>query len=513
MAYNGAGVYLVNSAGQPVVSATLITAAAMNALTADLATALSTCILKDGTQTVTANIPFGGYKITVLGAATALTDAASLISIQNGTGVYVATVGGTGDAITLTPSPATTAYVAGQRFWFLAGATNTTAVTVAVSGLTTKAVQINAAALVAGDITTARWYSLFYDGAAFQLQNISSQVPPFTDTNALIRGSADGTKLVRFEVDGLTTGTTRVITVPDSNITLANSPLTTTGDLIYSSSGTTAARLAIGTQGQGLISNSTPQVQWGIPAIRSYLAGCGLSTAGASATMSLAAGLTCDVTAVEMMTLTALTKTTSAWAVGTGNGGMDTGSVANATWYHFYVIKRLDTGVVDVLFSLSATAPTMPTNYTMKRRIGSGLTNGSAQWVLFSQQGDDFTWDVPLLDVSVTNPGTSAVDRVLTVPIGVRVKAIMNASWKNVTSTGSSCLLSEKAITDAAASLTVAPLSNLGYSLNATGGPFTQIAIWTDTAATIRSRASVSAGSDALLITTTGWMDRRGRDS
>lgn len=43
---------------------------------------------------------------------------------------------------------------------------------------------------------------------------------PFIDSNPLVVGSSDATKKVRFEVDGLTTGTTRVITVPDADITL-----------------------------------------------------------------------------------------------------------------------------------------------------------------------------------------------------------------------------------------------------------------------------------------------------
>src|SRR5262249_31337085 len=46
--------------------------------------------------------------------------------------------------------------------------------------------------------------------------------PPYIDSNVLIFGSADKTKGVRFEVDGLTTNTTRVVTIPDANITLGN---------------------------------------------------------------------------------------------------------------------------------------------------------------------------------------------------------------------------------------------------------------------------------------------------
>lgn len=43
---------------------------------------------------------------------------------------------------------------------------------------------------------------------------------PVVDTTAIAKGSADPTKLVRLEVDGLTTGTTRVLTVRDEDLTL-----------------------------------------------------------------------------------------------------------------------------------------------------------------------------------------------------------------------------------------------------------------------------------------------------
>ena len=71
MSYNGSGTFSINSAGQPTVAATLITATAHNALTADLATGLSTAITKDGQTTITANLPMGGFKHTGLGAGSA----------------------------------------------------------------------------------------------------------------------------------------------------------------------------------------------------------------------------------------------------------------------------------------------------------------------------------------------------------------------------------------------------------------------------------------------------------
>lgn len=57
MSFSG-GVFSINTTGQPVVSGTTISASVFNALTADLATGLSTCMLKDGTQTATAGIGF-----------------------------------------------------------------------------------------------------------------------------------------------------------------------------------------------------------------------------------------------------------------------------------------------------------------------------------------------------------------------------------------------------------------------------------------------------------------------
>lgn len=136
-------------------------------------------------------------------------------------------------------------------------------------------------------------------------------------------------------------------------------------------------------------------------------AGLGLSRSSATA-IGIAAGWILDATAVDVLYLaSAYTKTTSSWAVGTGNGGLDTGSITTSTWYSVWLIKRVDTGVVDVLFSTSATSPTMPANYTLKRRIGWVKTNGSSQFIDFVQQGYQFHWLAKVADVNTTTPGTT----------------------------------------------------------------------------------------------------------
>lgn len=57
--------------------------------------------------------------------------------------------------------------------------------------------------------------------------------PLITDAYPIVSGSADKTKKLRFEVDGFTTATTRVVTIPDRNITIDDVTRTgfTTGDV------------------------------------------------------------------------------------------------------------------------------------------------------------------------------------------------------------------------------------------------------------------------------------------
>ena len=60
--------------GNPVVPGTTISSTTTNTTNSDIATALSACLLKDGTQTVTANIPMASHKITGLSAGTTAGD-------------------------------------------------------------------------------------------------------------------------------------------------------------------------------------------------------------------------------------------------------------------------------------------------------------------------------------------------------------------------------------------------------------------------------------------------------
>jgi hypothetical protein len=174
MSFNGSGTFQINTAGQPVVAGTVITATAFNALTADLATGLSTCVTKDGQTTVTANLPMGGNKLTGLGAGTLGTDSARLSQVQGGISSLLGVSGI--DTITGSGSPQVTTYATGQMFWFVASGTNTGAATLNIDSLGAKSITRGTAALAAGDIISGSVALVVYDGTQFQLLSINRSI-------------------------------------------------------------------------------------------------------------------------------------------------------------------------------------------------------------------------------------------------------------------------------------------------------------------------------------------------
>lgn len=115
---------------------------------------------------------------------------------------------------------------------------------------------------VAGSITLPP-----LSGAIFQTTTgasgylIDSWFGPTSDGTAIVAGGTDGTKKVRLEVDGLTTATTRVVTVPDRDITIGDlSSITASlgADVALNNTGTyfDGPTIAQGTSGTWFVSGT-----------------------------------------------------------------------------------------------------------------------------------------------------------------------------------------------------------------------------------------------------------------
>lgn len=219
MAFNGAGVYTPPAADFPAVANALIESAKFNNIVNDIATALTTCILKDGTQVVTANIPFGGFLLTGVGSATARTGAAALGQVQDATVNWVA-AGGTVDAITATYSPVITALVDGQLCCFRASGANTaTAPTFAPNGLTARVIyKKGGTALAAGDIPAANAEIILrYKLATTRWELLNPATGQVATVQALTDGASIAWDLSLGSVGTVTLGGNRTMAAP-SNI-------------------------------------------------------------------------------------------------------------------------------------------------------------------------------------------------------------------------------------------------------------------------------------------------------
>lgn len=98
-AFNGSGTFVISGVGLPFVTGTTISSTVANQLNTDLATGLTNCITKDGQSVPTADIPFGGFKLTGVALATATGDALSYGRAAN---VSALTVNGVLSAFTNT---------------------------------------------------------------------------------------------------------------------------------------------------------------------------------------------------------------------------------------------------------------------------------------------------------------------------------------------------------------------------------------------------------------------------
>ena len=107
----------------------------------------------------------------------------------------------------------------------------------------------------------------------------------------------------------------------------------------------------------------------------------------------------------------------AAFAKGTNQGGLDTGSVAADTFYYFWIIEQDSTGDTDILISASQTSPTMPAGWTAKRNIGwAVLTDGSANLLGFRVVDNNLKYDVIIQDVSEAIPAATRQTKTFSIP-------------------------------------------------------------------------------------------------
>ena len=320
MAFNGTGTFLrIHNWVTDKVNAIPITASRVDAELDGMATGLSNCITKDGQTTISANIPLNSFKLTGLGVGTARTDAITVGQVQDNQFLYLGTTSGTADAYTLAPSPAITAYTTTQQFTAKISATNLT---------TTPYLQVSS---IASPATTAVIKKLSATKTEIAVEASDLLINGIYDFK---RNSANDAWIVlnpEKAFYNFTNGSAASTT--NKGIAFLSNPITISNNV------------------------SNPNTQ-----------------------MDIGAGIVNYDNGSGQLLCQAITKTlqsSGSWTAGTGQNGLDTGARANSTWYNIFEIVKNSDNTSDILFSLSRTAPTVPSGYTLVAWIGAIRTDAS----------------------------------------------------------------------------------------------------------------------------------------
>ena len=367
MAFNGTGTFLrIYNWVTDKVNGVPITASRFDAELDGMATGLSNCITKDGQTTITANIPLNSNKLTGVGSGTARTDTINVGQVQDNQFQYLGTTSGSADAYTLAPSPAITAYTATQKFTAKISATNLT---------TTPYLQISS---IASPATTAVIKKLSATKTEIAVEVSDLLINGIYDFK---RNSANDAWIVLnpekdfYDLTNLTkaTSTTQGISYLNNPITIANNATDANNDIDFSA-------------GNFAFNDGSKQA-----------------------------------------VISAMTKRLDAsWTAGTNQGGLDTGSKANSTWYYCYAIHNPTSDVSDAIFSANATTPTLPSGYTKKSKALFAFKTSSGGNILGGTWLSDrsFYFNVNILE---EQNGVTTGDFVLAgVPL-LPLKAIMRA--------------------------------------------------------------------------------------
>ncbi len=235
--------------------------------------------------------------------------------------------------------------------------------------------------------------------------------------------------------------------------------------------------------------------------------------------ISVAAGICRDSTNAHWMDFSAAVtdkENTNTWAEGSGNGGMDDGiSVAADTFYTVHGLLNSVTGSTDAIISAigdidgsTARADTavVTAGYTHSQLLGFAKTDGTSDFLQFTQNGDDILWDASVLNVGETGYADTNLKThtLASVPTGVNVFAHVSFSVDEA-SADTFYILGHGDIS----TLPIPSSSHFDLKLDDTSTKGSVIAhILTDTSQRIKSRSSDASAT--FKFETKGWRYKRG---
>lgn len=434
--------------------------------------------------------------------------------------LYGITTGGTSTAYTVTTGStfASAADMSGVIFCIIPNATSGASPTLAVDGLTARAINISTGvAIPTGTLVEGSPYLVKYVHATTEFILVGALGNKTTIANIDIIGGTSGTTIATDDtivIYDLSATANRRMLVSDflkviNGLTEDTSP-DAAADYVATYDGSASAAKKVKLEN---LPSSLP---------RGYIDGCILSN-GTDATndIDISAGVCRDSTnAVDIIVPALAGKQLDAnWAAGAAAGMRNSGAGITDTTYHIYAVRTAASSTGDIYAHTSTTVATVLTalqaetggsDYAYARRIGS-IIRLSSTIRAFTQVGDSFLLTAPIRDVNDTSSHAgSRSTATLTVPTGIKVMARVIVT-ANSSSASHGVLLTSLEQTDSAISATGAPgiTTMAGTGGNRLGGgPFEYR---TNTSAQIGYRSN--DGDVDTAIITVGWVDYRGKDA
>lgn len=431
--------------------------------------------------------------------------------------LYGLTTGGTSTAYTVTTNAtyASASDMSGAIFTIVPNATSGASPTLAVDGLTARAINISTGVAVpTGYLVSGTPYLVKYVHASTEFivmgeagKNTLAALDIITGTSETAIATDDTLPLY-----DLSATANRRMLVSDFlkviNALTADASPDASADYVmtYDASATAAKKV--------LLSNFPGRLP------RGYIDGCILSNSSGDATndIDIAAGVCRDSTNAVDITVPAISgkQLDANWAAGGSAGMRNSAAGITNTTYHIYAVRTAASATADIYAHTSATVATVLTalqaetggsSYVYARRIGS-IIRASNAIRTFAQDGDKFTLKVSVQSVANTADHSTAQTGTAEVPTGVRMEAMLRAAI-TASNNGNCMLISSLDFTDAAPSTTSAPGASLICQVSGThvSGDFR---VMTNTSAQFRYRSNDNSVDS--YINTVGWIDARGKD-
>lgn len=212
---------------------------------------------------------------------------------------------------------------------------------------------------------------------------------------------------------------------------------------------------------------------------------------------------------------TAILQSSGSWAAGNDQNKLDTGARANSTWYHSYIIQNNTSGVYDVLFSTSATSPTIPSGWTNVAKIKNGqvMTDGSGNLRTFLKFANGFTKYTAsgngyAVDYSVSSPaaGNNTLISIM-VPNQANIGALVKAQGETGTTGSDAISFSFDGSVISTTNITLNIYEADVYAIGDSGRYIVREKLCITNSAQIKLSVFTTAGARALSIMTLGYFD------